>query len=430
MADEGKGKSVNGVDLTAHLPVPLYATWTDKERGLIKDFREKAGKWVKPTHSDYYLGRFLIARKWDLNKSTDLFINAMKWREDENIDTLVERFPHDYWYEFLSEYWPTSISPHRYHVTKDGCPIMYERIGLVSPVLVDYVPLTTLFLWHVYCIELMERENEKVIDANGFSPGTILCEDLSALSAGHLYGKMTNLVKTISASDEQRFPESIRKIYIVNPPKIFDMALNMLKPLMDERTLQKFCNGSPKDFMKEWKEVIGEDNLPKYLSGSLEWDPPAGGDVKKLMDAKGIKPVKASILRRGNHTVETDVKSGQTVYFQVMLKRSDIALSIYNKKAEKQFVVPAKKFDADNSPFLLSWTATEDGTYGVLIDNGDSPMLGRAVKTLYWVKDPLPKASPAEEKKEKKKESSRKKEGTKSPRSPKSSSKKEKQEEK
>lgn len=41
------------------------------------------------------------------------------------------------------------------------CPIMYERIGLVSPKIVDYIPLRTLFLWHVYCIELMERQNEK-----------------------------------------------------------------------------------------------------------------------------------------------------------------------------------------------------------------------------------------------------------------------------
>jgi len=412
------GKAINGVDLTGLLPVPLYVTWTDKERDAVKEFREKTAKYIKPEHSDYYIGRFLIARKWDMSKSTELFINAMKWREEENIDGLVETFPDDYWFEILSEYWPTSISPTRYHYTKDGCPIMYERIGLVSPILVDYIPLRTLFLWHVYCIELMERENAKVAINNGYSPGTILCEDLSALSAGHMYGKMVNLIKTISASDEQRFPESIRKIYIVNPPKIFDMALGLLKPFLDERTLQKFANGSPKDFTKEWKEVIGEENLPKYLGGSLEWDPPCGGDVKKILDSKGIKPEKVSINRRASHTVEVDAKSGQTVYFQVMLKRSDIPLSIYSKNQDlkKVDVVAPKRYDADNSPFLLSYTAAEDGTFGLLLDNTDSPMLGRSVKVLKWVKDPFKPKNEEKKASVKKSSSKKKKESTKSPR--------------
>jgi len=421
MADES-GKGINGVDLTNFLPVPLYTQWTDKERDLVKQFREKAAEYVKPEHSDYYLGRFLIARKWDMDKSVELFINAMKWRIEEKIDTLVETFPDDFWYDFLCSYWPTSIHPDRYHVTKDGCPIMYERIGLVSPKLVDYVPLNTLFLWHVYCVELMERENIKIAAANEFSPGTILCEDLAALSAGHMYGKMTNLIKTISASDEQRFPESIRKIYIVNPPKIFDMALALLKPFLDERTLQKFANGSPKDFAKEWKEVVGEENLPKYLGGSLDWDPPSGGDVKKLLDAKGIKPQKVSINRRGDHTIEVDAKAGQTVYFQVMLKRSDIPLSIYQKNGDKKTdVVAAKRYDSDNSPFLLSYTTDVDGTFGLYLDNTDSPMLGRQVKVLNWVKDPFvpkKKEEKKEEKKKKKSKSTKEKEDKKAAKSP------------
>lgn len=44
----------------------------------------------------------------------------------------------------------------------------------------------------------------RVAEANGFSPGTILCEDLDALATGHLT-KMTTLISTISASDEQRY---------------------------------------------------------------------------------------------------------------------------------------------------------------------------------------------------------------------------------
>jgi hypothetical protein len=63
----------------------------------------------------------------------------------------------------------------------------------------------------------------------------------------------------------------------------------------------------PSDFTKEWKEVIGEENLPKYLGGSLDWAPPSGGNMKKLLESKGIKPEKVSISRRGDHKFEVNI---------------------------------------------------------------------------------------------------------------------------
>lgn len=85
------------------------------------------------------------------------------------------------------------------------------------------------------------------------------------------------------------------------------MAMGLLKPFMDERTIQKFANGGNSDFNKEWKEVVGEENLPKYLGGTLDWDPPSGGNVKKLMAAKGIKPEKLTIPRRGETSIEVSM---------------------------------------------------------------------------------------------------------------------------
>jgi hypothetical protein len=116
---------INGVDLTGQLPVPLFCTFGDKEKDALKEFREKCKDYIRPEHSDWYLSRFLIARKWDMSKSVELFCNAMKWREAEKIDDLVDSFPEDYWYDFLKSYWPTSISPDRYHYTKDGVSCKY-----------------------------------------------------------------------------------------------------------------------------------------------------------------------------------------------------------------------------------------------------------------------------------------------------------------
>jgi len=271
----------------------------------------------------------------------------------------------------------------------------------------------------VYTVELLERENQRVVSNIGFSPGNILCEDLDALAASHVT-KMSNLIKTISASDEARYPESVRKIYIVNPPGVFSLAMAVVKPWLDERTLQKFSNGSPSAFTEEWKTVVGEENLPKYLGGSLEWAPPAGGNVKKHLEAKGIKIDKVAISRRGDHTIDVSAKKDQIIHFQVMIKRSDIAASIHLKKGDKKEVVLApKKVDSDSSPVILSVVAPEDGDYVLYLDNTDSPMMGRNLKTLVWVKDPfVPKEVEVKEKTSIKKSKSSKSKGssTKSPR--------------
>jgi len=267
-------------------------------------------------------------------------------------------------------------------------------------------------------MEVIERENVKLVSQYGFSPGNILFEDLDALAAGHVT-KMSTLIKTISASDEQRYPESVRKIYIVNPPAVFALAMGVVRPWLDERTIQKFANGTPSDFAKEWKVVVGEENLPKYLGGSLEWCPPAGGNVKKLLEARGITPEKVAVSRRGEHYVEITAAKNQIIHIQIMLKRSDIGCGIYYKNGDKKDnVLATKKYGSDDSPHLISHVAQEDGIYLVHLDNTDSPMMARKFKILHWVKDPfVPK--PKEEIEEKTEETvGQKKKKTKSTRSP------------
>jgi len=248
-----------------------------------------------------------------------------------------------------------------------------------------------------------------VIAQLGFSPGNILFEDLDALSAGHVT-KMSNLIKTISASDEQRYPESVRKIYIVNPPGVFALAMGVVRPWLDERTLQKFANGTNSDFAKEWKEVVGEDNLPRYLGGNFDWTPSPGGSVKKLLEAKGIKIEKMSVSRRGENWIEVRATRNQTIHVQIMMKHLDIGCGIYFKTGEKtkDSVLATKKYDSDSAPHLISHVAQEDGEYLIHLDNTDSHLMARKLKFLYWVKDPfVPKPKEEKERRKKKSKSTR-----------------------
>lgn len=412
MAENNKSQSalkipcvINGVDLTSVLPTPLWVTFTDKEKKAIEEFKKIVEKSIKPDHSDFYFSRFLVARKWDMKLSTQLFIDAMKVRDAEKIDDLLQTFPQNFWFNTITDYWPTSISSKKTHVTKDGCPVMYERIGLVNPKLADLIPMDILIQHHLYNVELMERENRKVVEANGFTAGTILIEDLEDLSTGHMYGKVQKLIQGIAARDEVSYPESIRKVYIVNPPGVFSLVWALMKPFIEERTQAKFAFGTSKEFKEEWDKVIGLENLPKYLGGSLDYDFPPGGPIKPFLPASLTT---VEIPRRGCHTIECAVKKGQTFNVEFLLKSGkDIGFALYTKKGDpstkKESITSPRAMDANAvvdeyklkkieeelTPYHAKFEATDDCTFVAFFDNSDSMMLGRDLTLHHYVRDPI-----------------------------------------
>jgi hypothetical protein len=126
----------------------------------------------------------------------------------------------------------------------------------VNPKLADLIPMDVLLRHHLYNVEIMERENRKVVENNGFSAGTILIENLEDLGASHLYGKVVKLISGIAARDEVSNPEAVRKIYIVNPPGIFSVVWSIMKPFIEERTQAKFAFGSMNLIMTSFLVVL------------------------------------------------------------------------------------------------------------------------------------------------------------------------------
>jgi len=342
----------------------------------------------------FFFSRFLVARKWDMKASVELFVNAMKLRKEEDVDNILETFPHEFWYKTVTEYWPTSISPLKFHIAKDGCPVMYERIGLVQPKLAELIPMDVLVRHHIYNVEIMERENRKIVEKNGFTAGTILIEELGDLNMGHMHGKVTKLISSIAARDEASYPESIRKVYIVNPPSMFSVVWAIMKPFIEERTQAKFSFGPAKEFKEEWDRIIGLENLPKYLGGSLDWDPPKGGNIKQYIPASLIT---MEIPRRGTHQFEVSVKSSQILHVEFLVKSGkDIGFAIFTKtgsdaKKDRKEVeeYKLKKIEEEITPFHAKVTAKDDCTFIVVFDNSDSPMLARELTFHHYIMDPV-----------------------------------------
>jgi len=379
------------VDLTHTLPTPLWVMFTDKEKAQIEEFKKIVKEHISPIHTDYYFSRFLVARKWDMKLSTELFINAIKTRKDEDIDNILETFPKNFWFKTICDYWPTSISPTIQHTAKDGCPVMYERIGLVNPKLADIIPLDILIRHHLYNVELMEAQSRTVVEKNGFTAGTILIEDLEDLGTTHLHGKVTKLIQSISARDEVSYPESIRKVYIVNPPVVFQAVWTIMRPFIEERTQAKFSFGTSKEFAAEWEAIIGKDKLPKFLGGLAE-DPPTGGSVKK----ENFPKLTVTDLGRKDHLIiEIAVKKGQTLHLEFLVsKGSDVGFSLgiktgadnlKNRTEIEEYKL--KKYAEEATPFHSKYTAPEDQTLLAFFDNRDSMFLSREITYHHYIFD-------------------------------------------
>lgn len=122
---------LNEVDLTEVLATPMWLSLNEKEKTMIQEFKVQVKDFILPHHTDYYFSCFLIARKWDMKLSVELFINAMKHRQEEKIDDILETFPQTFWYNTLADYWPTSVNAVKFHYAKDGGPVVYERIGIL-----------------------------------------------------------------------------------------------------------------------------------------------------------------------------------------------------------------------------------------------------------------------------------------------------------
>eukprot|EP00471_Norrisiella_sphaerica_P006247 CAMPEP_0184479954 /NCGR_PEP_ID=MMETSP0113_2-20130426/1469_1 /TAXON_ID=91329 /ORGANISM="Norrisiella sphaerica, Strain BC52" /LENGTH=727 /DNA_ID=CAMNT_0026858131 /DNA_START=112 /DNA_END=2292 /DNA_ORIENTATION=- len=92
--------------------------------------------------------------------------------------------------------------------------------------------------------------------------------NLGGLSLFSFY-RHKDIVKGIMDVGLKYFPETMLKVYLVNPSRVFYVVWKIAKIWLDKATLQKiFVLKTPKDALPLWKEDgIDVDQLPKSLGG-------------------------------------------------------------------------------------------------------------------------------------------------------------------
>ena len=215
-------------------------------------------------HDDLFLLRFLRARKFDLEKTTEMFKKFLQWRIDMHVDELREH------YEMENLIQVKKLYPHGYHRTdKIGRPIYIELYDKTD--VKGLFQITTEDKMVKYYIKQYERQIKYIFPACSAvvkKPVEQSCTILDANGIGitSIFGPIKGFVKLASDIGQDYYPEMLGKMTIVNVGFLFRAVWSMVKGFIDPKTQNKI-NLLKSSYKDELLELVDEDNLPSFFGG-------------------------------------------------------------------------------------------------------------------------------------------------------------------
>ncbi|KAH8408104.1 hypothetical protein KR222_003864, partial [Zaprionus bogoriensis] len=397
-------------------------------------FRKQMQDELKETHDDYFLLRWLrgkcsislsissnkselyidmyislrIARKWNLEAAEKMLRASLKTRAMWNVDNL-EKWEAP---QALREYLPYGLVGY----DNDGSPIIvcpfynFDIWGMMHCV--------TRFEFQKYLVLLLERFMNSAYQQSlehGWKARQLVvffdCDSMNLKQ--YAWRPAAECVISSVKQYEANFPELLKMCYIINAPKLFSVAFNIVKKFLDENTTSKIH--IYKSGVDKWQQQlfshVDPKIFPKCWGGQLV-DKLGDPQCKSLMIWGGKLPeelyVDQSNQQSDKNFTEAQINKGDKLKLQFKVDAPrlneqqqqqqqilswnfrtfdyDIKFGIYSvdeKTGEKRSEVPLGTVysnEMDEAGFISTRPNT---TYTVVFDNSGSYL--RSKKLRYWV---------------------------------------------
>ncbi|XP_022342463.1 SEC14-like protein 2 isoform X2 [Crassostrea virginica] len=331
--------------------------------------------------------------------------NHFSWRVREEVDNIKD------WTcpEVIQKYFTGGLCG----LDVDGCPIWIDPFGqidlrgmLKSAKKADVIKAKVQLLEDLHNQIFLERSKQegKRVDS------IIILYDLAKLGMKHLYKPGVDAYCEMITMFEDHYPETLKYAIVINAPRFFPIAYNIVKPFLSEATAKKtIILGT--NYHATLNRYISPDELPVCYGGKRsdpDGDPTCksqigqGGEIprsyyKQQMSAEDIDNAVCATVGRGSSLqveCEVDVKNS-AIRWQFSSEGYDIGFGVYRRTSEErqkasqmEEVMKTQRVNSHLVPEDGSITCTDVGLYILRFDNTYSWARAKKIHYLVEVLEP------------------------------------------